>query len=136
VSPLTRRIYGGLDLVYGLVLGILVVEGLPERQAIVDGLGLTSALVLVTAGLALLLNTPWAVRAARAACTVVFVTGVVLLVGIVGSVGFLYGIYGAVGELGVSVLGVLAALAIPYFIVFPLLQLSHLRASPTGEPRA
>ena len=134
MSRRTRQIYGIVDLLYGVMLGALVLEALPERHLAVDALGGTAALVLFTAGLALLANAPWAARAARVACTVLVVAGVVLLAGMIGSIGFLYGIYGAVGELGVAVLCVLAALAIPYFVVFPLLQLVHLRA-PSPDPR-
>lgn len=133
MSPLARRIYGVLDLSYGAALATVILAVLPERHAVVDALGCTSSLVLITAGLALLGNVPWAVRAARIACTVVFVTGVVLLGGIIGSIGFLHGIYGVVGELGVAVLCVLIAIAVPYFIVFPLLQLAHLRSPAESQ---
>ena len=127
MSPLARRIWGLVDLVYGAVLAAVVLGALPERHLAVDALGCASSLVLVTAGLALVGNAAWAARAARAACTILLVTGVVLLGGIIASIGFLHGIYGAVGELGVAVLCVLAALAVPYFVVLPLLQLAHLR---------
>jgi len=133
VSTLARRAYGILNLAYGTVLAVVVLGVLPERHTVVDALGCASALVLITAGLALVAGVPWGVRAARAACAVVLTTGVVFLGGIVGSVGFLHGIYGAVGELGVAVLCVLAALAVPYLIVFPLLQLRAL-ASPPAAP--
>lgn len=130
-----RRVYGVLDLFYGAVLGAVIFGVLPERHAVIDALGSASSLVLLTAGLALLLDAPWAARAARGACAVVLVLGVVLIGGVIGSVGFLHGIYGAVGELGVSVLCVIAALAVPYTIVFPLLQLAHLR-TPLPPPDA
>jgi hypothetical protein len=129
VSTLVRWFCGILDLVYGAVLATVVLGVLPERHAVVDALGCTSALVLITAGLALVADVPWAVRAARAASAVLLATGAVLLGGIVTSVGFLSGIYGAVGELGVAVLCVLAALAVPYLIVFPLVQLACLKTA-------
>lgn len=133
MSTFARRAYGILDLVYGTVLAIVVLAVLPERHAIVDALGCSSALALITAGLALIFGVAWAPRAARIACTVVLATGVVFLGGIVGSVGFLHGIYGAIGELGIAVLCVLAALAVPYLIVFPLVQLRALTRE--GAPR-
>lgn len=128
MSRATRLVYGTIDLVYALVLAGILLGALPERHRVVDALGGAASLLLLAAGLALVANVAWAVRMARIACVVLVVTGTVLLAGIVSSVGFLYGIYGAVGELGVSVLLVLAALAVPYFIVFPLLQFAHLRA--------
>lgn len=134
MSTLVRRVCGILDLVYGAVLAGVVLGALPERHLVVDVLGCASALVLITAGLALLADVPWAVRAARAASAVLLATGAVLLGGIVTSIGFLHGIYGAVGELGVAVLCFLAALAVPYLIVFPLLQLAALRTSRDPAP--
>jgi hypothetical protein len=120
-----RRLFGSIDLVYGLVLGGIVGWALPERHVVVDALGGLAAVACLGAGIALWLAVPWAALAARIAAAVLLALGLVLIGGIVTSVGFLHGIYGAIGELGETVLVVLAGLVVPYLVIFPLLQLAR-----------
>jgi hypothetical protein len=133
VNRLTR-IYGAVNLAFGTVLGVIVLEVLPARQPIVDVLGMVTSLLLLGSGLGMLMGAPWAARLGRLAATVHLGFGILLFGAILLSVGFLHGIYGAIGEGGTAVLLVLLALDVPYFIVLPILELVHLRRLANEAP--
>ncbi|MBI2897721.1 MAG: hypothetical protein HYY06_29455 [Deltaproteobacteria bacterium] len=126
------RIFGAVNLAYGVALGVIILEVLPARHMVVDVLGTVSSLVLLASGLALLARAPWARRAGQAAAGVLLAFGMIVLVGIILSIGFLHGIYGAVGEGGTAVLSLLVALLVPYLLVLPIVELAHFRRLASG----
>jgi hypothetical protein len=131
---LTRRAaivfgVGNLATAALLVLGVFV--SLPARWWPVDtaAAGLTGLEVI--SGVALLADARLARRlgAVAAAVALALGTGVVTTLAITAS--WLAGVYGPVGRGGALILVLVSALALPYFVVWPAIQLVWMR--PEGQ---
>jgi hypothetical protein len=120
---LLARIFGSVDLVAALVVGLGVFAGLPARWWLVDAPAVVVIVLLTAAGAGLLGRFPWGERVARVASMVTLALGLVLVSALVIAASYLSGIYGAVGRGGALILVLVAALALPYLIAFPASQL-------------
>ncbi|MEY4579000.1 MAG: hypothetical protein RL701_3703 [Pseudomonadota bacterium] len=114
-----------------VLLALLVLGGvwlgLPARWLWVDVPATALGLACIGVAIGLWTNAPWSLRAARLLLWTELALGslCVTLLGL--SAAQLAGSYGAVGGGGALLLVIVAALVLPYLVVFPALQLRHLR---------
>ena len=118
--------FGAFDIATAILLYVGVFEGLPTRHWLVDGGAALLIALFTAAGVGLVANTPWALRAALAASVVSLVLGLSVVSTLALTASYLAGIYGAVGRGGALILGLLAALGLPYLVAIPLAQLAWL----------
>ncbi len=127
---LSRRaavVFGSADVVTALLVVIGVFLGLPSRWLPVDVVAIALTGLLVASGAGLLLNAPWAVRAARVTSAVALAIGLGVVTVLAITASWLSGVYGPVGRGGAVVLALVAALALPYLVVVPVVRLVWLR---------
>ena len=122
-SSLVARIFGAIDLVAALVVGLGVFVALPARWWVVDVPAAIVVVLLGAAGVGLVGRFSWGERVARAASMVTLGLGLALVATLVVSASYLAGIYGPVGQGGALILVLVAALALPYLVALPTFQL-------------
>jgi hypothetical protein len=111
-----------------LVLGVFI--ALPARWWPVDtGAAVLTGLELVS-GVALLANTRLARRLAMVAAAVALALGMAVVTTLALTASWLAGVYGPVGRGGALILVLVSALALPYFVVWPAIQLAWM---PSGR---
>jgi hypothetical protein len=109
-----------------LVLGGVWI-GLPARWLWVDVPATLLGIGCLGVATGLWMNAAWALRAARVLLWTELALGSLCVSLLALSAAQLAGSYGAVGRGGALLLVIVAALIVPYLVVFPALQLRHLR---------
>lgn len=126
-TDLRPFIYGGLDLVFATVYGVLFASVVPNRFAGYSLLLWAVVAVIGVAGVATLTRRRWGWYVACAACALQLALTAALLALLVASASFLAGVYGALGQ-GAAVLAcVFAALVVQLVGLLPGFQLKYLR---------
>ncbi len=133
-GALLRRIFGALDFLAALVVGLGVFAGLPARWWVVDLPAVALVVLLGAAGVGLVGGLGWGERVARLASIVTLGLGLALLAALVVAASYLAGIYGPVGRGGALILVLVAALALPYLVALPVSQLLWLGPSGARAP--
>jgi hypothetical protein len=123
---LTRRaaiVFGVGNLLTAALLLVGVFVALPARWWPVDsGAAVLTGLELVS-GAALLANARLARRLAVTAAAVALALGMAVVTTLALTASWLAGVYGPVGRGGALILVLVSALALPYFVVWPAIQL-------------
>jgi len=123
---LSRRVaivFGAGNLLAAVLLFVGVFVALPARWWPVDsGAAVLIGLELVS-GVALLANGRLARRLAVVAAAVALALGMAVVTTLALTASWLAGVYGPVGRGGALILVLVSALALPYFVVWPAIQL-------------
>jgi hypothetical protein len=136
MKPLLPRVFGAIDLLAALVVGVGVFVGLPARWWVVDVPAAILVLLLGAAGVGLVLRKPWGERVARVASMVTLALGLLLVGTLAFTASYLSGIYGPVGLGGAVILALVAALALPYLVALPAAQLLWLGPRARADAEA
>jgi hypothetical protein len=134
------RIFGAIDLVAALVVGLGVFAGLPARWWVVDLPAAVVMVLLAAGGVGLVMRFGWGEAVARVASFVTLALGLALVTTLVVAASYLSGIYGPVGRGGALILVLVSALALPYLVALPIFQLLWLgpprRSAPSAANKA
>jgi hypothetical protein len=126
-SRTAALVFGALNLVSSLLIGLGVFVGLPERYAPVDGVAGALILMLAGSGAGLLTRARWSVAVATATAGLTLAFGLATVCALAVSASFLAGIYGPVGRGGAVLFLLVIALVFPYLVVLPAAELLWLR---------
>ena len=117
-----QRIWGTVDVAFGVILAVAVFRGLPARVLYIDVPAGALALAFVVGGGGFLLGQPWARNVLRLTTLVSAILGALVVVLLCFSMAFLLGVHAPVGSGGALLAFMMVLLVTPYLVVFPYVQ--------------
>jgi hypothetical protein len=116
-------LFAAVNLLVAGLVGTGVFLGMPVRWWVVDGAAIVVVIALLTSTAALTINRAWCSWALRISAGLLLAIGLALLAAVVLTAAFLHATGGALGARGVLGFALAAALILPYFVVYPAVQL-------------
>jgi hypothetical protein len=118
-----RLAFAVVNLLVAALVALAVFVGLPVRWWVVDTSAILITLALIASAVALSVNAGFSSLAVRIGAWSLLGIGLALLAVLVLTAAYLRATGGALGTRGVLGFALAAALVLPYFVVYPALQL-------------